>query len=228
MNASCDFPRPPQWQYDPYSNMNNIRSWDHHNCSYGNLYVHPPTTSDFSSYPQNDQPYPHCQQQGQFSNSCMSLEEMVKVIETNTLEFQQETRTYREQMQADREELQASSEELNAIMQRFNAQMGHMVNAIDQLEASDFEELPSHTVWDQEDDESETVLSIGNGIKTPTPIAPALQLQEDADPISTEKDIVTVNNDVPCNDDVSIVHKVVERADNEKLEDTIHSMGIQK
>ena len=51
MNASCDFSGPPQWQNDPYSNMNNSRWWDHHNFSYGNPYVHSPHNFKFLMLP---------------------------------------------------------------------------------------------------------------------------------------------------------------------------------
>ncbi|XP_068650641.1 uncharacterized protein [Aristolochia californica] len=82
----------PQRKYDPYSNMYNMGWRDHPNLSYGNPQVNQPATQNHPSYQQYRQPYPSRQQPGQTSNSGMSLEDIVKSLATNNLQFQQETR----------------------------------------------------------------------------------------------------------------------------------------
>jgi hypothetical protein len=92
VNAASGFPRQWQRQYDPYSSTYNPGWRDHPNLSYGNPQVNQPATQNCSSYQQYKQPYPPRQQQGQTSNSGMCLEDIVKSLATNTLQFQQETR----------------------------------------------------------------------------------------------------------------------------------------
>ena len=130
MNAAGGFPGQPQRKYDPYSSTYNPGWRDHPNLSYGNPQVNQPATQNRPSYQQYKQPYLPRQQLGQTSNSGMSLEDIVKSLATNTLQFQQETR---------------------ASIQSLDNQMGQMATAISQLEAQSSGKLPSQT------DESATI-----------------------------------------------------------------------
>jgi hypothetical protein len=92
VNAAGSFPGQPQRKYDPYSSTYNPGWRDHPNLSYENPQVNQPATQNRPSYQQYKQPYPPRQQPSQTSNSGMSLEDIVKSLATNTLQFQQETR----------------------------------------------------------------------------------------------------------------------------------------
>ncbi|XP_062154358.1 uncharacterized protein LOC133862542 [Alnus glutinosa] len=88
VNAASGFPGQPQRKYDPYSSTYNPRWRDHPNLSYENPQVNQPATQTHPSYQQYKQPYPLRQQSGQISNSGMSLDDIVKSLATNTLQFQ--------------------------------------------------------------------------------------------------------------------------------------------
>jgi hypothetical protein len=92
VNVAGVFPGQPQRKYDPYSSTNNSGWRDHPNLSYGNPQVNHPATQNHPSYQQYKQPYSPRQQPGQTSNSGISLEDILKSLATNTLQFQQETR----------------------------------------------------------------------------------------------------------------------------------------
>ncbi|XP_062170377.1 uncharacterized protein LOC133876109 [Alnus glutinosa] len=92
VNAAGGFSGQPQRKNDPYSRTYNLGWRDHPNLSYGNPQVNQPATQNRPSYQQYKQPYPPRQQSGQTSNSGMSLEDIVKSLAINTLQFQQETR----------------------------------------------------------------------------------------------------------------------------------------
>ena len=92
MNVVGGFPRQPQRMYNPYLSMYNLGWRDHPNLSYGNPQVNQPMTQNYPICQQYKQPYPPRQQLGQTSNSSMSLEDIVKSLTTNTLQFQQEAR----------------------------------------------------------------------------------------------------------------------------------------
>ena len=79
-NAVGGFPGPPQRKYDPYSNTSNPGWKDHPNFNYG---ARP--TSLQPPY-QARQPIPPHQSS---SKPSMSLDEIVKALETNTQQFQQ-------------------------------------------------------------------------------------------------------------------------------------------
>ena len=85
-NAVGGFPGQPQRKYDPYSNHYNPGWRDHPNFSYGNQggQQRPP--------PQGFTRPPQVPTQTQAPNSGMSLEDIVKNLANNTLQFQQETR----------------------------------------------------------------------------------------------------------------------------------------
>ncbi|XP_059461891.1 uncharacterized protein LOC132190882 [Corylus avellana] len=137
VNVAGGFPIQPQRKYDPYSSTYN-RGWrDHPNLSYGNPQVNQPATQHRPSYQQYKHPYPPRQQSGQTSNSGMSLEDIVKSLATNTLQFQQETR---------------------ASIQSLDNQMGQMATAISKLEAQSSGKLPSQTVVNPRENASAIVL----------------------------------------------------------------------
>ena len=73
---------------------------DHPNLSYGNPQVNQPVTQNCPICQQYKQPYPPRQQLGQTSNSGMSLEDIVKSLATNTLQFQQETKQFQQEVRA--------------------------------------------------------------------------------------------------------------------------------
>ncbi|XP_059431555.1 uncharacterized protein LOC132165068 [Corylus avellana] len=140
VNAAGGFPGQPQRKYDPYSSTYNPGWRDHPNLSYGNPQVNQPATQHRPSYQQYKQPYPPRQQPGQTSNSSMSLEDIVKSLATNTLQFQQETR---------------------ASIQSLDNQMGQMATAISKLEAQSSGKLPSQTVVNPRENASAIVLRSG-------------------------------------------------------------------
>ena len=100
VNAAGGFPRQPQRKYDPYSSTYNPGWRDHPNLSYGNPQVNQPMTQNRPICQQYKQPYPPRQQPGQTSNSGMSLEDIVKSLATNTLQFQQETKQFPQEARA--------------------------------------------------------------------------------------------------------------------------------
>ena len=88
VNAAYGFPGQLQRKYDPYSSTYNLGWRDHPNLSYENPQVNQSTTQNHLICQQYKQPYPPRQQSGQTSNSSMSLEDIVKFLATNTLQFQ--------------------------------------------------------------------------------------------------------------------------------------------
>ena len=88
VNVASGFPGQLQRKYDPYSSTYNSGWRDHPNLSYGNPQVNQPTTQNRPICQQYKQPYSPRQQPGQTSNSGMSLEDIVKSLATNTLQFQ--------------------------------------------------------------------------------------------------------------------------------------------
>jgi len=104
----------------------------------------------------------------------MSLEDIVKSLATNTLQFQQETR---------------------ASIQILDNQMGQMATAISQLEAQSSGKLPSQTKVNPRENASAIVLRSGKEVEIPVKVAPASLKQE------KEKNVV-VDRNVPNDDDV--------------------------
>ena len=129
MKAVGGFPGQPQRKYDPYSSTYNPRWRDHPNLSYGNPQVNQPATQNRPSFQQYKQPYPLRQQPSQTSNSSMSLDDIVKSLATNTLQFQQETKQFQQETRAN--------------IQSLDNQMSQMATAISQLEAQSSGKLPS-------------------------------------------------------------------------------------
>ncbi|XP_062150390.1 uncharacterized protein LOC133859075 [Alnus glutinosa] len=124
VNATGGFPGQQQRKYDPYSSTYNPGWRDHPNLSYGSPQVNQHATQNHPSYQQYKQPYPPRQQSGQISNSGMSLDDIVKSLATNTLQFQQE---------------------MKVSIQSLENQMGQMATAISKLEAQNSSKLPSQT-----------------------------------------------------------------------------------
>ena len=106
------------------------------------------------------------------------------------------------------------------IIQNINTQVEQMTDAISQLEVQCADELPSYTVVDQKEDESEIVLGNGNKVETPEMIAPTLHIQKDADNINIEEDIINIDNDILYGDDIARIEKVFDQTDK-KLENVI-------
>ncbi|XP_062170392.1 uncharacterized protein LOC133876123 [Alnus glutinosa] len=174
VNAAGGFPGQPQRKYDPYSSTYNPGWRDHPNLSYGNPQVNQPATQTHPSYQQYKQPYPPRQQSGQISNSGMSLDDIVKSLATNTLQFQQEAR---------------------ASIQSLKNQMGQMATAISKLKVQSSGKLPSQTVINPRENVSSIVLRSGKEIEIPVKATPASSEQQ------KEKNVVA-DGDFPNDDDV--------------------------
>ncbi|XP_027124317.1 uncharacterized protein LOC113771530 [Coffea eugenioides] len=106
----------PRRQYDPYSNSYNPGWRDHPNLSYGG-------NKQQNFTPNRQQGF---QQQYQTknqpsSNPGMSLEDMVKIIASNTMKFQQDT--------------EASSQETKARMQNLENQMSQLASIVNRLDS---------------------------------------------------------------------------------------------
>ena len=100
VNAAGGFPRQPQRKYDLYSSTYNLGWRDHPNLGYGNPQVNQPATQNCPICQQYKQPYPPRQKPSQTSNSSTSLEDIVKSLATNTLQFQQETKQFQQEARA--------------------------------------------------------------------------------------------------------------------------------
>ncbi|XP_010268950.1 PREDICTED: uncharacterized protein LOC104605763 [Nelumbo nucifera] len=169
VNAVGGFPGQPQRKYDPYSSTYNPGWRDHPNLSYGNPQNHPSFPQYHPTF-QQYQPHPPRQQPTQNSDSDMFLEDIVKSLAINTLQFQQETRTS---------------------IQRLDNQMGQMAMMISRLEAQSLGKLPSQTVVNPKENVSAIVLRSGKQVEAPARAAPALSNQE------KEKDITPDGDEVP-------------------------------
>ncbi|XP_068636081.1 uncharacterized protein [Aristolochia californica] len=171
VNVASGFPGQSQRKYDPYSNTYNMEWRDHPNLSYGNPQVNQPVTQNHQKY---RQPYPPRQQPSQTSNSGMSLEDIVKSLATNSLQFQQETR---------------------ANIQSLDNQMGQMATAISRLKAQRSEKLASQTVVNPRENASAIILRSGKEVEISLKATPALLEQE-------KEENVVVDRSVPNDDDV--------------------------
>ncbi|XP_022880996.1 uncharacterized protein LOC111398309 [Olea europaea var. sylvestris] len=88
--------------------------------------------------------YPPKQQQGQTSNSSTPLEDIVKSLATNTLQFQQETRTS---------------------IKSLENQMGKMATSINKLEAEGSGKLPSQTMVNPKENVGAILLRSGKNVE---------------------------------------------------------------
>ncbi|XP_073133921.1 uncharacterized protein [Henckelia pumila] len=133
VNAAGGFPGPPQQKYDPYSNTYNPGWRDHPNLRYGN----PPANQAYR--PPNPPP-----QRPPIPTPGESLENIVQNLATNTMSFQQDTRTS---------------------IQNLNTQMGQLVAAISKLEAQNSSRLPSQTVVNPKENVSAITLRSGKELQ---------------------------------------------------------------
>ncbi|XP_073133904.1 uncharacterized protein [Henckelia pumila] len=133
VNAAGGFPGPPQQKYDPYSNTYNPGWRDHPNLRYGN----PPANQAYRP------PYPP-PQRPPIPTPGESLENIVQNLATNTLAFQQDTRTS---------------------IQNLNTQMGQLAAAISKLEAQNSSCLPSQTVVNPKENVSAITLRSGKELQ---------------------------------------------------------------
>ncbi|XP_073154211.1 uncharacterized protein [Henckelia pumila] len=144
--------------YDPYSNTFNPGWKDHPNFRYGN-----PPMNQLAPYMQpNSQaympPYPPQPQRLQIPMPGEFLENIVKDLATNTLNFQQEMR---------------------ASIQHLNTQVGQLATAINRLEAKNSSSLPSHTVVNPKENVSAITLRSGRELKVHEEVAKEPVLNED-------------------------------------------------
>lgn len=147
-NVIGGFPGQPQRQYDPYSNSYNPGLREHPNFSYRNQGGH----QGFPQHNFNKHPAP-----AQASNSGMSLDEIVKVLENNTQQFQQETR---------------------ASIQNLSIQVGQLANAINKLEAQNSGSLPSQTMVNPMENVSAIILRNGSELDVQQNVVQALAKQK--------------------------------------------------
>ncbi|XP_073137123.1 uncharacterized protein [Henckelia pumila] len=139
VNAAGGFLGPPQQKYDPYSNTYNPGWRDHPNLRYEN----PPGPQAPQHNQSYRQPYPP-PQRPQIPTPGESLENIVQNLATNTLAFQQDTRTS---------------------IQNLNTQMGQLAAAISKLEAQNSSRLPSQTVVNLKENVSAITLRSGKELQ---------------------------------------------------------------
>ncbi|XP_023905387.1 uncharacterized protein LOC112017160 [Quercus suber] len=111
----------------------------------------------------------------------MSLEDIVKSLATNTLQFQQETKQFQQEARAN--------------IQSLENQMGQMATAISRLEVQSSGKLPSQTVVNPRENASAIVLRSGKEVEILVKVAPASLKQE------KEQNVVADKN-VPNDDEV--------------------------
>ena len=181
VNAAGGFLGQLQRKYDPYSSTYNPVWRDHPNLSYENPKVNQPATQNRLICQQYKQPYPPRQKLGQTSNFGMSLEDIIKSLAINTLQFQQETKQFRQEARAN--------------IQSLDNQMGQMATTISQLEAQSLGKLPSQTVVNPRENAGAIVLRSGKEVEILVKAALALSKQE------KQKNVVE-DKDVPNDDDV--------------------------
>ncbi|XP_039051554.1 uncharacterized protein LOC120192961 [Hibiscus syriacus] len=145
-NADGRFTDPPQRKYDPYLNIYNLGWRDHPNLSYG------PRPSQFHLFPPEQSS----------SKPCMSLEEIVKSLATNTQQFQQETRT---------------------IIQNLDNQISQLASSVSQLESQG--KPYSQTIVNPKQNANTIALRSEKKLKEPSPLAHGRALEEE-----TEKEVV--------------------------------------
>ena len=80
----------------------------------------------------------------------MSLEDIVKSLATNTLQYQQEMKQFQQEAKAN--------------IQSLDNQMGQMATAISQLEAQSSRKLPSQTIVNPRENASAIILRSGKEI----------------------------------------------------------------
>nr|POE93169.1 hypothetical protein CFP56_40322 [Quercus suber] len=111
----------------------------------------------------------------------MSLEDIVKSLATNTLQFQQETKQFQQEAKAN--------------IQSLDNQIGQMATVISRLEVQSSGKLPSQTIVNPRENASAIVLRSGKEVEIPVKATLALLKQEN------EQNVVA-NKDVPNDDEV--------------------------
>ncbi|XP_073120705.1 uncharacterized protein [Henckelia pumila] len=144
VNAAGGFPGPPQRNYYPYLNTNNPGWKDHQNLRYGNPAMNQPAPPVNQLNNQAYRPLYPPPQRPQIPTPGEFLENIVKDLETNTLNFQHETR---------------------AIIQHFNTQVGQLETAVNRLEAQNASSLPSQIVVNPKENVSAITLRSGKELK---------------------------------------------------------------
>ncbi|XP_031105706.1 uncharacterized protein LOC116010433 [Ipomoea triloba] len=160
-NAIGGFPGQPQRNYDPYSNTYNPGWRDHPNFSYKPR----PQFPQFQPR-QLIQEQPSSSQQP-YSNSSMSLEDIVKSLATNTQQFQQETRTS---------------------IQHLESQMSQLASTVSRLESQG--KLASQTIVNPKQNVSAITLRSGKGLEEHTQVRKTLNRDEE-----NEKEVHQPQND---------------------------------
>ena len=89
----------------------------------------------------------------------MSLEDIVKSLATNTLQFQQEMKQFQQEVRAN--------------IQSLDNQMGQMATAISQLDVQSSGKLPSQMIVNPRENASAIVLRSGKEIEIPVKAFPA-------------------------------------------------------
>ena len=79
-------------------------------------------------------------------DSCISLEDLVKTLSTNTIQFQQETK---------------------ASIKNLEAQIGQMASTLSQIQARDSGKLPSQTIVNPRENVNAITLRSGKQLETP-------------------------------------------------------------
>ncbi|XP_022875745.1 uncharacterized protein LOC111394216 [Olea europaea var. sylvestris] len=139
----------------------------------------------------NRQPYLSRQQRDQTSSFGMSLEDIVKSLATNTLQFQQETKQFQQEARAN--------------IKSLDNQMREMATGINGLEAQGSGKLPSRTIVNPRENACAITLRSGKEVEILVKIVPTSSKQQ------KEKD-VTANTDVP-NDNNITKHKFLPLSD---------------
>ena len=111
----------------------------------------------------------------------MSLEDIVKSLATNTLQFQQEMKQFQQEARAN--------------IQSLDNQMGQMATAISRLEVQSSGKLPSQMIVNPRENASAIILRSGKEVEIPVKAAPTSLKQE------KEQNIV-IDKDVPNDDDI--------------------------
>ena len=105
----------------------------------------------------------------------MSLEDIVKSLATNTLQFQQVTKQFQQEARAN--------------IQSLDNQMGQMATTISQLEVQSSRKLPSQTIVNPRENASAIILRSGKEVEIPVKVAPASLKQEKEQNIVVEKNV---------------------------------------
>ena len=144
-NAMGNFLGQSQRQYDPYSNSYKPSWRDHPNLSYGNQ-------AGQGCY---QPPFQAKQQTNQAPNSGMSLNEIVKALANNTMQFQQEVR--------------ANMQQTKVSIHNLETQIGQLATTVSKLEAQGLGKLPFQTVVNPQENVSAIMLRSGKEIESKIP-----------------------------------------------------------